>query len=66
MRGEGAERQLRSVVVVCAAGAVLHVLVAALAIKQNNDEASRKQKAAKAEKYKAKKNTKKKHRSKVV
>ena len=35
---------------VCAAGAVLHVVIAALEIQQNNNEASRKQKTAKANK----------------
>jgi len=34
-----------SALVVCAAGAVLHVVVAELVIKQNNKEASRKRKS---------------------
>ena len=55
--------------VVCAAGAVLNVVVAALAIKQNNKEARRKTKSGesrKANKYKAnnRKQTNKKQRSK--
>ena len=47
---------------VCAAGAVLHVVIAALEIQQNNNEASRKQKTAKQTKQSTKKEKKQRSR----